>query len=175
MRNTIGIRHAAIVVVFGALVGCGSLSLSGRAREGSIADVVRASEYGLEVEATTQDQAREAVLATPTSFDVQFEQDEHCWERAKFFLENYTGAPSAHSSVVTRVVGSRLSLASNPAQSSYLYEVAKDSTKDGFSYYVTCQASQDGSAEQAALNASNLARFILEGKLEISLLRESTR
>ncbi len=172
MRN-VAIRHAVIFAAVVASVGCGSSSLRGSARNGSIADVVRASDYGLEVEATTQDQAREEILTTPTSFDIQFDQDEHCWERARFFLENYTGAPATHSSVVTRVVGVRWSLASNPAESAYLYEVAKDSTQDGYTYYVTCQPGQGGSSDQAALNAGNLARFIREGKLEMSLLRES--
>jgi hypothetical protein len=153
-----------------ALSGCAPSKVAS-APQGSISALVRASDYGLEVAETTQDQARQEILETPTSFDVHFEEDRYSWERARFFLENYIGLPSGHSSVVTRVVGVRWSLASNPAQAAYAYEVAKDSTHSGFTYYVTCIPGAGGTPDQAALNAANFARFIRDGKLEMSLLQ----
>jgi hypothetical protein len=71
---------------------------------------------------------------------------------------------------MTRVVGNRFSLVSNPAQESYTYEVAKEISQDGFLYSVTCSPTSKGSAAQAALNAGSFARFIKDGKLEVSLL-----
>jgi hypothetical protein len=76
---------------------------------------------------------------------------------------------------MTRVVGSRFSLVSNPAQDSYTYEVAKEMNKDGFLYAVTCTPTSKGSAAQAALNAGSFARFIKDGKLEVSLLPQQTK
>jgi hypothetical protein len=149
--------------------GCGSPRVA-RAPEGSISALVRASDYGLEVAETSREQARQEILETPTSFDVQFEDDRNSWDRARFFLENYIGLPAGHSSVVTRVVGSRWSLASNPAQAAYAYEVAKDTTRTGFTYSVSCSPGAGGTLSEAALNAANLARFIRDGKLEMSLL-----
>jgi hypothetical protein len=122
---------------------------------------------------TSRDQARQEILETPTTFDIEFEDDQNSWDRARFFLENYIGLPADRSSVVTRVVGVRWSLASNPAQASYAYEVAKDATRTGFTYYVTCTPGSGGNPSQAALNAANLARFIRDGKLEMSLLTAS--
>jgi hypothetical protein len=140
---------------------------------GSIATVSRASEHGLEVTATPEDQARHDILTTPTVFIVSLEDDPYSWERAKFFLEKYAGAGSGHSSVLTRVVGSRWSLANNPAATDFSYEVSKDRTEGGFNYHVSCAASVGGDPNQAALNAGNLARFIREGKLELGLLSKS--
>lgn len=127
---------------------------------------------GLEVAATTEDQARQDVLQAPTTFEVSFEDDTYCWERARFFLENYsTESPGLSSSAVTKIVGKRWSLASNPAQSKYQYEVSKDSGRDGYTYSVSCIAGEGGDIAQASMNAGNFARFIREGKLEMSLLR----
>lgn len=138
---------------------------------GSISAVSRADQHGLEVAATTKDQAREEILTTPTVFSVSFEDDVHSWERARFFLENYAGARPGHSSSLTKVVGSRWSLESNPGVSAYRYEVTKDSDSAGFTYHVGCAAGPDGDASQAVLNAANFARFIRDGKLEMSLLQ----
>jgi hypothetical protein len=142
---------------------------------GSIATVVKAAEHGLEVSATPEDQARQEVLSTPTVFHVPFADDPYSWERARFFLENYAGGAAGHASALTRVVGDRWSLASNPAVQEYSYEVAKDAGEGGFTYQVSCVAGTGGDAGQAGLNAGNLARFIREGKLEVSLLVTSTK
>jgi hypothetical protein len=170
--------HAAIVSLGFVLMGlsaCGATSPMARPDSpvGSISSIVKAEQHGLEVAATTEDQARDEVLATPTVFNVSFEDDVYSWERARFFLENYVGASSGHSSAVTKVVGSRWSLESNPALETYRYEVSKDSGDGGFTYRVMCVAGGVGTQAQAALNAGNLARFIRDGKLEISLLQKS--
>lgn len=170
MDRCAALAYTGVVALLMVSVGgCASPKVA-PAPDGSISALVRASDYGLEVAETSRDQARQEILETPTSFDVQFEDDRNSWDRARFFLENYIGLPADHSSVVTRVVGTRWSLASNPAQAAYAYEVAKDTTRTGFTYYVTCTPGAGGSPSEAALNAANLARFIRDGKLEMSLL-----
>lgn len=152
------------------LAGCTNPSSLRPSTPGSISAVVRAEEYDLEVSATPEDQARQEIVETPTVFTVVFEDDPHSWDRAKFFLENYIGSSSGHTSVVTRVVGDRWSLASNPTLQQYVYEVSKDAGEGGYTYQVSCVPGAGGDQNQAALNAGNLARFIREGKLEVSLL-----
>lgn len=126
---------------------------------------------GLEVTATTEDQARADILQAPTTFEVGFEDDTYCWERARFFLENYsTERPGSHASAVTKIVGNRWSLVSNPSEAKYQYEVSKDSSSNGYTYRVSCVVGEGGDVVQASMNAGNFARFIREGKLEMSLL-----
>ncbi|MFN4896457.1 MAG: hypothetical protein ACK5GN_02175 [Pseudomonadota bacterium] len=137
---------------------------------GSIAAVVQASSHNLEVSATPEDQARQEVAATPTVFTVAFADDPYSWERARFFLENYTGGGSGHASAVMGIAGDRWSLSSNPAAQQYRYEVSKDAGEGEFTYHVSCLPGVGGDPAQAALNAGNLARFIRDGTLEVSLL-----
>jgi hypothetical protein len=151
------------------LSGCAESVVNRASVSGSIASVVKAADHGLEVSATPEEQARQEVLSTPTVFHVPFADDPYSWERARFFLENYLGGGAGHASAVTKVVGDRWSLASNPAIERYSYEVAKDVGEGGFTYQVSCIAKVSADAGQAGLNAGNLARFIREGKLELSL------
>jgi hypothetical protein len=150
--------------------GCATGSALKQSTPGSISAVVHADEHGLEVSATPEGQARQEVIDSPTLFSVPFADDPYSWERARFFLENYVGGDSGYTSAVTRVVGDRWSLASNPGVQQYSYEVAKDAGESGFTYQVSCIPGVGGDPVQAALNAGNLARFIREGKLEVSLL-----
>jgi hypothetical protein len=111
------------------------------------------------------------VLSTPTEFDVSIEQDRYAWERARFFLENYSGTEGEPHNAVVKVVGSRRGLGSAPSTANqYSYEVFKDFYAGGYRYSVNCVAGPGGASQQAALNAGNLARFIRDGKLEVSLL-----
>ena len=162
-------HRACVMIVAVGFVGCAARSNS-TAAKGVPSDLAQVGDMGLEVASTTQDQARDEILSTPTVFTIDRDQDSYSWDRAKFFLENYIGVSPQHSSVMTRVVGNRFSLVSNPAQESYTYEVAKEISQDGFLYSVTCSPTSKGSAGQAALNAGSFARFIKDGKLEVSLL-----
>ena len=168
MPKTLSIVLSITIV----LAGCGSSSQ----QRGSIADVVGATALGLEVAETTQDQARNEVLSTPTEFDLTIEQDTYSWERARFFLENYVQAAQAPAIPVTKVVGSRWALSSPPTSSGhYVYEVWREAIPDGFHYSVKCLASSDTADQsQALLNSANLARFVRDGKLEVSLLPVDT-
>lgn len=148
-------------------VGCSSTD---SVRPGSIANLSHASSFEkLEVEATPEDQARAEVLAAPTEFIIPMDQDRYAWERARFFLENYGSGTGGPSNAVVKVVGSRRGLSSAPGESPYTYEVFKDFGSDGYRYSVRC-SSDNGDVRDAALNAGNFARFIKDGKLEVSLL-----
>jgi hypothetical protein len=148
-------------------IGCASKDT---VRPGSIANLSHADAFEkLEVAETPEDQARAEVLAAPTEFLVPIEQDRFAWERARFFLENYGSGTGAQSNAVVKVVGSRRGLASAPGPSPYSYEVFKDFSGSGYQYSVKC-LSTDGDGELSALNAGNFARFIRDGKLEVSLL-----
>ena len=159
-------RSSCIAVSLLVLSGCSA----GNLREGSIANLSHANAYEkLEVAATPEEQAREEILAAPTEFVVPIEQERFAWERARFFLENYGGGGATPSNAVVKVVGSRRGLSSAPGSSPYTYEVFKDFLPEGYRYSVRCVTTQ-GTASNAALNAGNFARFIRDGKLEVSLL-----
>jgi hypothetical protein len=138
-------------------------------RPGSIASIIKADQDGLEVEQTVDDQARVAVMASPRTFVIAFDDDRMAWERARFFFEKYVNRNGAQAPVISKVIGSRWAL-TNGKEGQYSYEVWKDSVAQGFKYTVRCTAQQGGQVQEAHLHAGNLARFIREGKLEVSLL-----
>lgn len=161
-----------MLVAFQPLLGCmQGYQTKPDTPSASISKIVRAQSDTLEVSATPEELARQEVLDTPTEFLVGFDDDAYAWDRARFFLENYTGAVVGHASAVTRVVGDRWSLVSNPMTPEFLYEVSKDPSDTGYLYRVTCLSVHGGSTSDAVLNAGNLARFIRDGKLEVSLLK----
>jgi hypothetical protein len=155
-----------IVLSLLALAGCSAEKV----RDGSIANLSHANAFEkLEVAATPEEQARDEILAAPTEFVVPIEQDRFAWERARFFLENYGGGGATPSNAVVKVLGSRRGLSSAPGPSPYTYEVFKDFSSEGYRYSIRC-VTTDGNTSDAALNAGNFARFIRDGKLEVSLL-----
>lgn len=127
---------------------------------------------GYEVAETPLDQAQSEVVATPTEFFVPNQDDRFAWERAKYFLENYTGKAAANHTVISKMVGSRWGLQNGPNAGDYSYEVWKDPIGNGYRYVVGCAPRSEGveKQQQARLNASNLSRFIAQGKLELALL-----
>jgi hypothetical protein len=138
-------------------------------RAGSIASIIKANQDGLEVEQTVDDQAREAVLASPRTFVISLDDDRMAWERARFFFEKYVARKESQAPVISKVIGSRWAL-TNGKDGLYTYEVWKDSVVQGYKYTVRCTARNGGQVQEAQLSAGNLARFIREGKLEVSLL-----
>jgi hypothetical protein len=162
-------NHTLLAALLSLASACSSV---GSVKPGSIANLSHAAMHNLEVEATPQEQARDEVLATPTEFVVPLEQDRFAWERARFFLENYGSGGGASSNAVVKVVGSRRGLASAPGDSRYTYEVFKDFISSGYRYSVKCLPSSTGEVDNASLNAGNFARFIRDGKLEVSLLAQ---
>jgi hypothetical protein len=125
-----------------------------------------------EVAETPLDQAQAEVVATPHQFFVSNQDDRFAWERARYFLENYSGSEAGSNTVVSKVVGDRWGLQNGPKAGEYSYEVWKDPMSNGYRYVVRCapRSSDGGREHQAKLNASNLSRFISQGKLELALL-----
>lgn len=169
-----------VLISFIFLQGCSSTSFQGSNRSGSISSFIAPDNENLSIEETTEEQARREVLSAPTNFIVLLEDDKEAWERATFFLENYLhpellkDTKSARGgALITSVVGSRWTLANPATSGSYGYQVSKQPmSKNGYRYLVVCQPRAGGNKYQASLNAANLARFIKDGKLEVSLLRE---
>ena len=157
-------------LLFASILTINACSLSPKTEPDPMARLSNAAAHGLEVEATPEDQAREEVLAMPTDFEVSLDQDTYAWERARFFLENYGAGTTAPANAVVKVVGSRRGLASSPSQSAYTYEVFKDFISTGYRYSVRCVPGAGRESSEASLNAGNFARFIRDGKLELSLL-----
>ena len=154
-------RLKQILTVVGASVLASACSFSG-------------SDAGLpyEVAESPLDQAQAEVVATPNQFFVANQDDRFAWERAKYFLENYSGGIAGANTVVSKVVGERWGLQNGPKAGEYTYEVWKDTMSNGYRYVVRCapRNSDGGREQQAKLNASNLSRFISQGKLEVALL-----
>jgi hypothetical protein len=178
-----GLRQGRLCAVFISLFllqGC-SLSSDPRSdRSGSISSFIAPDNENLSIEETTEEQARREVLSTPTNFIIPLDSDKEAWERATFFLENYSNPVQFKdakggraAALITSVVGSRWTLANPPGNGSYSYQVSKQAmSKNGYRYLVVCQPRVGGNKYQASLNGANLARFIKDGKLEVSLLRE---
>lgn len=172
MRQLVKVLFTLLISV--SFLGCSGArrpSTSASHAAGSMASVVMADIHGLESAETPIELAKSEIISTPLNFFIPYAEDEQAWERARFFLEGYLGRSNlANNAALTRVVGDRWSLLSNPSHESYFYEVSKQVGEGGFRYLVSCRSGVRGVAEQARLNAGNLARFIREGKLELSLL-----
>jgi hypothetical protein len=125
----------------------------------------------LEVAKTVDDQARELVANTQTYFQMNLDDAPAAWDRAKLFLEKYLSADGSRAGVVTKIVGARWGLSNGSSSTgSYVYEVWREDVQDGYKFKVSCKPKQGASAQLAELNARNLARFIQDGRLELSLL-----
>ena len=127
--------------------------------------------YELEV-ITVEELAAQAVNESPTDFFVKGEDQPVAWERSQLFFSTYTSGaeqqefdyPRPGVSLVTR----------QRAKEKYIYEIEHSATKEGgYRYVISCSrnSTQKGGSDFAAhRNARNVARFVREGNLELSLL-----
>ncbi|MBN8550806.1 MAG: hypothetical protein J0M12_15940 [Deltaproteobacteria bacterium] len=128
-------------------------------------------QYELEV-VTVEEQAAQAVNESPTDFIVQVPDETIAWERSQLFFSTYTSGavqqefdyPRPGVALVTK----------SREKDKYIYEIEHSATKDGaYRYVVSCSrnTSKHGGSDYAAQrNARNVARFIRDGNLELSLL-----
>jgi hypothetical protein len=149
-------KHGISLLFLAAAAGC------------SVSD---GDSYQYEVAETSLQEAQAELQQTPTQFFISNQDDRYAWERARFFLENYSGV-SASSAVVSKVVGARWGMATVQTQALFSYSVWKDPVAGGYQYAVNCSSAADKRLEpaKARLNAANFARFVQQGKLEVSLL-----
>ena len=121
-----------------------------------------------------EDQAKDAVKSADTEFRVSIAEQEAAWDRAMLFFNQYViqfkpGAESLPGS------GNKLSNVSSKTDQ-YHYSVERYVNNFGSVFLVSCRPNRslvglDRSSRQLAQrNAQNLARFIKEGQLELSLL-----
>ncbi len=159
---------AGLALIMGVLTGCGA-SLDGSNR-GSMAALIGASNHKLEIAETSRESAKREVLQAPRTFTVSKSDDSYSWDRARFFIENYSEVVGGQRAAVVRIVGEQWALVSHPASTGYHYEVTREPRADRFVYTVSCAADSLGNKTQADLNEGNFARFVREGQLEVSLL-----
>jgi hypothetical protein len=131
------------------------------------ASEVVAPHYEIEVE-TVEAQAASAVASTPLEFLVPLEEADGAWGRARLFFSQYVSGDE----VVTEVSGrtSEISTATENGER-FRYKVRRTITPNGYRFVVECaQPKGDEPDFPAQQNARNLARFIREGTLELTLL-----
>lgn len=114
---------------------------------------------------TVKEVARQEILNTPLEFDIEFADNAAAWDRAILFFQNELKS-------LTESFKSDRILASNhkDTASKYIFVVSKRPALNGNTYRVTCADRKAGKTDIAELNARNLARFIIHGELERSLL-----
>lgn len=139
------------------LVGCGTTTTPSPEQP----------QFEVEIESVEQ-QAFGAVSSTPLEFLVPLKDADEAWGRAKLFFSQYTSAEG-----LTRELGPRTSEVSteNETTDPYRYTVLRLITPNGYRFSVKCAPNGGKSTtELAEQNGRNLARFIREGTLEVSLL-----
>lgn len=164
-----GVLVACWLAVLMVSAGCGAPGWGGASAPADNAATYRNNP---EFEVISQEeQSLAEIMATPSEFEVSFSSDSHAWERVKLFLEKYTSKMSLEA----QARGSAVTRASNrfAEKDSYTYFVDRSSISGGYRYRVRCQPNAIQSDSQSAiLNERNLSRFIQQGTLEVSLLRQ---
>lgn len=141
------------------------------------------TEARVEVE-TPEDQALQAIAATPTEFSLGFGEAQYAWERAEVFFNTHTDgafikmasgdgrlglAPGSQDyASITNAPGGKVRAGSRDR---FVYDVKRSGVRGGYRFSVSCiPATQSGDKNAAKRNALNLARFIKDGQLEAALL-----
>ncbi len=117
-----------------------------------------------------QEQAIQVIDLTPQSFVVPFSVEALSWERARLFFAKYTKDP-----LITELdkSGENLELRAPTAELGYSFSVTRMLEQGGYRYKVYCLpnlSKPEATSLLATRNAKNLARFIKDGELEVSLL-----
>ena len=147
---------ACVVSAVILLVGCAPTSTQPK-RE------IITPRYEVEKE-PIEDQANSAINAAPTTFSVISEAENTLyWDRASLFFKQYTDTFKVKKDLVRSVPGEK---------TRFVYEVSRVNKPDATSYTVKCApgGGVNTSTDVLLRNAKNLARFIREGNLELSLL-----
>lgn len=109
-----------------------------------------------------QEQVREEVEEHPTQFQLPKQSDAQAWTRAQLFFRDYE---------LTTPIVSRNEIKSNPKEDKrFLYQISRVGHGKEVEYVVNCVGREPRDSEVAEVNAKNVARFLKEGQLELSLL-----
>ncbi|RMG43092.1 MAG: hypothetical protein D6719_04460 [Candidatus Dadabacteria bacterium] len=122
-----------------------------------------------EVEILTPAEAvLEEVMSTPTEFIVDYDNDPTAWDRIPYFFTRYLGVKMP---VVEYLGNNSYRIRAPSGSTKYSYNILKTPESTGFRYRVECIPNQSSAKSSLAdRNARNLARFIRDGTLELSLL-----
>ncbi|WKZ56763.1 MAG: hypothetical protein QY326_08515 [Bdellovibrionota bacterium] len=131
---------------------------------------------------TVEEQAKAAVAEMPTEFGVPIENDTAAWSRARYFLNSYTESgvrldeplPGGgwRLSNYQRIDGSSKQPAAKKNSDRFEYLILKKPQGDMLLYRVLCRPGTAArTISNCQENARNVARFISEGNLELSLLK----
>jgi len=128
---------------------------------------VVAPHYEIDVE-TVEAQAASAVASTPLEFLVPLKEADGAWARTRLFFSQYVSGDAVVTEVSDRA--SEISTATENGEK-FRYKVRRTITPNGYRFVVECAPMKGGEAFfPAQQNARNLARFIREGTLELTLL-----
>lgn len=125
---------------------------------------------------TIEEQAAESVVRSATQFTLPRSREYESWSRARVFFATYIKQRPAS---IERLPGSGLRIQnSDRSLDEFLYSIEKYTAHNSVTYFVRCKPAQRISDPQklyalrnrAHQNAKNVARFIREGQLELSLL-----
>lgn len=126
------------------------------------------SSYQIVERISPEEQLVSAVASSPTSFVLDAQDANQAWKRAQLFFRQYT------SRFVFRKMGAgegAMLVSRDDTPDKYLYRVEKRPRERGFEFIVVCAPNlPSASREVASQNSKNLARFLREGTLEMSLL-----
>jgi hypothetical protein len=110
-----------------------------------------------------EDQALQAVQQAPTEFTVPFSEQKASRLRIKAFFDTYGSG--------SRLVSSESGAAIEGTTAHYRYRISEQDSAQGVHYKVHC-AALSTAMTGCQLNAPNVARFIHQGILEVSLLKK---
>jgi len=108
-------------------------------------------------------------LASDVDFTVELANGDDAWARALLFISQYTGekVPNPRALGERRVIITSEGASADP----FIYRVVRFISPRGYRFHVSCEPRlPGGDREVAERNARNVARFIKEGTLELSLL-----
>ena len=110
-------------------------------------------------------QAIEELEGYPTTFIVDSSTDNDIWLRAKSFFTLYVEGASKNSATILH--------SDNNTTDQVLFKIEKKDNGDQVKYIVSCvpKTGSPISTTIADQNARNVARFLQEGKLELSLMK----
>ena len=112
----------------------------------------------------------QSVDSTPQNFVIPFSVEALSWERARLFFAKYTKDP-----VISELdrEGNKLELRAQTPELTYSFIVERTLESAGYKYRVFCLPNlgkHESTSILATRNAKNLARFIKDGELELTLL-----
>lgn len=115
---------------------------------------------------SSQELILEEIEGMPTQFSLDIPSSKAAWVRAVLFVQEHTKGSA-------EIESNKIVSCSNHPENQFIYRINKHESEVGANFEITCEPIQPTPSNQAAalLNAKNLARFLRNGELELSLLK----